>query len=129
MTHKTRIVVAGVVMVAFSALSAELLNTDAVNLAPTPVVPTFPRQPRRTGPEIVYITNTVVFTNYVVLLTDDRTNLVNDIATSGEFCRVRGHIWQPVFNTYAVYQPNAGPSRKCAVCGLQQSKEVSDWKK
>jgi len=74
-----------------------------------------------------------------------RTNLVNEIVASGEFCAVRGHVWSdytppsPTFTTSElqvdtegnivpkIYQPPV--MRKCAVCGLKQSKFVrEEWK-
>ena len=91
------------------------------------------------------VTNSAVLVRTNIMHGYVRTNLVNEIVASGEFCAVRGHVWSdytppsPTFTTSElqvdtegnivpkIYQPPV--MRKCAVCGLKQSKVVrEEWK-
>jgi hypothetical protein len=63
----------------------------------------------------IWITNSTALT----------TNQINALATSGEFCKVRGHVWQNLLNTFAVESSRA---RTCAICGKVETKTESDWK-
>lgn len=66
------------------------------------------------------------------------TNLVNLLVTSGEFCRVRGHVWSYVTTDIkaeggfvpAVYSiPSLEPTqhRQCSVCGTNQYRSMPPW--
>ena len=52
---------------------------------------------------------------------------INTLATSGEFCRVRRHIWQDV--PIITYSPSVTGKRICGVCGATQHKVTTEeWR-
>lgn len=48
-----------------------------------------------------------------------RTNIINTLVESGEFCRVRGHAWGVTDKIGC---------RECKVCGAHQTPYASEWK-
>ena len=65
------------------------------------------------------------------------TNVIRQLAKSGEICAVLGHNWRdgrlgegegsPNRGWYADYHPGVA-YRTCRICGKGQSKSESDWK-
>ncbi len=53
------------------------------------------------------------------------TNVVNLLVESGEFCRIRGHVWlnRPWFGC-----SNSEEQRTCGVCGKIETKTPGEWK-
>lgn len=56
------------------------------------------------------------------------TNMVDLIISSGEFCRIRGHRWEPGCGMEGCAVNHEGPTRHCAVCGLMQTQTPGEWK-
>lgn len=60
------------------------------------------------------------------------TNLVNELVTSGEFCRVRGHVWHygaKGENYYGLtFDTEFKTARRCAVCGKIETRVDKPWK-
>lgn len=95
--------------------------------------------------QVATITNIVIKSNLWLAETDahsdrysaikipinaaSRTNIVNTLVESGEFCRVRGHIWDAMhIETTLLYNPNPGSCRQCSVCKLHQERQPGEWK-
>lgn len=56
------------------------------------------------------------------------TNVINLLATSREFCRIRGHAWGPHLHVTLEYVPDRIACRECKICGLHQSQMATEWK-
>ena len=60
-----------------------------------------------------------------------KTNLVNSLISSGEFCRIRGHTWRPGCEMESdnvgclVY--HGGPTRTCRQCRKTET-QYTEWK-
>lgn len=60
--------------------------------------------------------------------TADDKALIETLASSGAWCRVRGHTWQEVQHLTLEYNPDGYPARRrCAVCGSEQIKTPGTW--
>jgi hypothetical protein len=55
------------------------------------------------------------------------TNLVNELITTGEFCRVRGHKWMPHVNLTLLHRTTPYEERECINCGTVQSRGMPEW--
>lgn len=63
---------------------------------------------------------------------ENQMDFLRLLVTSGEFCKVRGHVWNAEYRLFAqsftnVFYKFNGDTRKCAVCGLIQTKQT-EWK-
>lgn len=56
------------------------------------------------------------------------TNVINLLASSGQFCQVRGHVWGPHAHVTLEYVSNRIGCRECKVCGLHQEQYATEWK-
>lgn len=66
---------------------------------------------------------------FAQLLTESsRTNIVNDLIETGEFCRVRGHAWGGHLHVTLEYVTDKIGCRECKVCGQHQTQYASEWK-
>lgn len=64
-----------------------------------------------------------------MLVTDEgRTNIVNTLIASGEFCRVRGHTWGNHMHVTLEYSESRIGCRECKICGVHQEKHATEWK-
>lgn len=99
-----------------------------------------PKRPKATDGWMAYMTNQTAFVSG-----DELTNLVNTLAASGQFCAVRGHAWSdyklPTIRAGTLElwldengdisqpQPQYSVMRKCAVCGVKQTKVTTEeWR-
>lgn len=55
------------------------------------------------------------------------TNLVNELVASGEFCRIKGHVWFTPMHLTVEYRTAPFEERKCQICGTLQSREMPGW--
>lgn len=65
----------------------------------------------------------------IKLLVSDvgRTNLVNALVATGEFCRVRGHAWGHHVHVTLEYQDGKIGCRECKACKKHET-QYADWK-
>jgi len=56
------------------------------------------------------------------------TNAVNDLAASGDICRVKGHCWKDVPHVTLEYDPLLLGTRRCQICGLVEHQRTEGWK-
>jgi hypothetical protein len=61
----------------------------------------------------------------------DLTNYVNELVTTGEFCRIRGHVWhygEGDSSFYGTTFENGWRNRrKCPVCGRIETRSNPSW--
>lgn len=55
------------------------------------------------------------------------TNVIVQLATSGEICKVMGHSWGPTLRLSLEYDPMFVGCRRCTICGKMQDQQLSDW--
>lgn len=63
-------------------------------------------------------------------MTDDGslTNVVNELVSSGTFCKVRGHKWELGCGVPGCLVMHYGEMRHCVICGAVQQRLPGDWK-
>lgn len=58
-----------------------------------------------------------------------RTNIINTLVESGEFCRVRGHTWNPIHGHFTLlHRPSDALCRECFICKAHQERQIGEWK-
>ena len=70
-------------------------------------------------------TNTFVLTSRTNWITDDEIKV---LVTSGQVCRVRGHVWQDGCGMLGCLVMHYGPRRHCPLCGKVETQQIGEWK-
>ena len=60
-------------------------------------------------------------------ITGETTNLVNLLVSSGEFCRIRGHVWGPAPHLTLEYYSEPREFRRCVICGKEETRSMPAW--
>ena len=71
------------------------------------------------------------YTNYLTLTS--KTNWITDeeiktLVTSGQVCRVVGHVWTTEYLTFGYLTLLDSPHRYCALCGKVETQKIGEWK-
>ena len=69
--------------------------------------------------------NTFVLTSRTNWITDDE---IKALVTSGQVCRVVGHVWTTEYLTFGYLTLLDSPHRYCALCGKVETQKIGEWK-
>lgn len=54
--------------------------------------------------------------------------VLDELVKSGEFCKLRGHIWGQHVHLTLEYRTDNPQYRECVICKTVQTRTESDWK-